>query len=445
MAPKFKDLARAGLILWLLGALPLPLAAAQQGYDEHYRSALSARAAGDLDGAIGQARQALAARPDSVEALYLLGTLLAFQKSYDEALDTLHEARGLDPDNLDVRLAIARTLSWRGDHAGARRELAGLREAAPDNPELGLLEARLDYYQGRHGAAARRLESLLAAGPENAEATLLLGDVKRAQGDLADARRLYRRALELDPDSAAAARLAQLRDTPWRLDLGYEFSDFTRQPRNDWHEGLLQLRREVGRRSGVFGRLEGKERFDLWDTQLTVGGDHRFTDWLAAYAEVGGTPNADFLARWTVAGGGSARLWQGGDAVGATVLTLDTKRSDYRSGAVDTISPGAQQYFLSGRVWLTGRSINTFDENNEWTRGWLGRVDWQAHDDLALHAGLADAPETVAGQTVDTRSVFAGLVYRLEAGRSLRFDYLRDDREDSYIRHSFAFGVTQRF
>jgi YaiO family outer membrane protein len=442
MAPKLKDLARAGLILWLVAALPLPLAAAQQGYDEHYQAALSARAAGDFDMAAAQARQALAARPDSVEALYLLGTLLAFQKRYDEALGTLHEARGLDPDNLDVRLAIARTLSWRGDYAGSERELAGLREAAPDNPELGLLEARLDYYQGRHGAAARRLESLLVVDPEYGEATLLLGDVKRAQGDLAGARRFYQRALELDPDSAAAARLAQVRETPWRLDLGYEFSDFAREPRDDWHEGLLQLRRQVGGRSGIFGRIEGKERFDLWDVQLTIGGDHRFTDWLAAYAEIGGTPNADFLARWTVTGGGAARLWQGGDSIGATVLTLDYKRSDYRSGVVDTISPGAQQYFLSGRVWLTGRSINTFNEDNRWTSGWLARADWQARDDLALHAGLADAPETVAGRTVDTFSVFAGLVYRLDAERSLRFDY---DREDSYIRHAFAFGVTQRF
>ncbi len=127
------------------------------------------------------------------------------------------------------------------------------------------------------------------------------------------------------------------------------------------------------------------------------------------------------------------------------MLTLDYQRSDYQTGVVDTISPGLEQYVPSGRVWLTGRSINTFNENNVWTSGWLARLDWLVLDDLGLYAGLADAPETVAGRTVDTRSYFTGIIYRISPERSLRFDYAHDDREDSYIRDSFALGVSQRF
>lgn len=101
--------------------------------------------------------------------------------------------------------------------------------------------------------------------------------------------------------------------------------------------------------STVHLRAEVSERFGQYDTYLETGLDHRFSEWLSAYLYGAGTPSADFRERWAVLGGAAARLWPGGNTVGATVATLDLKRAGYRTGNVDTLKPGLQQYALDGR------------------------------------------------------------------------------------------------
>lgn len=441
-----KGVASCCLGLWLIAGPPGPAAANPVDYAGHYETAIEARQAGDFALAVAELEAALTLRPDSVEALHLLGTVLAFEGRYDEALQRLARARTLDPDNLDVELAEARVLSWSGDYAAAGRAVSTILTARPDNLEARLLAARIAFYQGGLAKAEQHLAAVLAREPRNGAALLLLGDVKRAGGAPDAARDAYEQAAEIDPASTAVQeRLEQTRTRPWRLDLGGNYSSFSREDRQDWTEGFLQLRREIGGRSGLYGRIDGAERFDQRDLQLTAGADHRVNDWLSGYAAAGGTPSADFLPRWMVSAGGSARLRTGDETLGATVLTFDYRHSDYDTGGVDSLSPGVAQHFLDGRIWVTGRWINTFNEDNDWTSGWLVRLDWQARDDLGLHAGLANAPETVLGETIDTFSYFAGVVYRLSAERSLRLDYLHDDREDSYRRNSFALSFSQRF
>ena len=412
------SLAIAALFMNLQGD-PALAAAATEDFASHLGKAAEARDSGDFEAGLAAAERALALRPDDVEALRFHGTFLAFLERYDESLASLERARRLDPENLDVRLLIARVTSWSGDLPGAAEEVKEIRRRWPDSREARRLEARLAYFSGRLSEAENLLRGLVEEDPADSASRMLLDDVLRAR--------------------------APARERPWRLDANYLFSTFTREDRQDWHEGFVQLSRAVGPGTTVLGRVEPHERFGVFDLHLVVGASHRATDWLSGYLEAGVTPRADFLERWAVAAGGAVRLRRDDEVLGATVATLDYRHRDFPTGGVDAVTPGIQQYLADGRLWLTVRLINTVNEDQDYTAGWLAQADWQAMDRLRLFAGLADAPETVDGETVDTRSYFAGLAVGLDETRSLRLDYLFDDREDSYIRHVIGATVTQRF
>jgi YaiO family outer membrane protein len=434
------------LIAWSAWTTAAPLETAEDDYGRLVEQARQARLESDFETAAADLERALVLRPDSVDALYLLGMVEAYRKRYPEALARLRGARALDPENDDVAIGVARVLSWSGDHGAAEREASGLLDRRPGNAEARMLKARLVYYQGRLGEAEDLLGGVLERDPRNLEALELMGDVKEAADDTRAAGDFYRKAAELAPEAPEIARkLEASRGSPWRFDAGANRSRFSRQERDDWSEGFVQLRRELTAATGLTARIEVNHRFQLTDVHLAVGADHRFNDWLTGNVLFGGTPNADFRERWALSGGAAARLWPGGERFGATLLTLDAKHSNYDTGNVDTLSPGLQQYLFAGRLWLTGRWINTFNETKDRTGGWLGRLDWQASEMLGLYGGAADAGETVAGETVDTRSYFAGLVVERTSGLGLRFDYLREAREESYIRHSFGIGFSQRF
>ncbi|MDH3595079.1 MAG: YaiO family outer membrane beta-barrel protein [Rhodospirillales bacterium] len=449
MSRNFQALVRVlcgALVAWSVCTAGAPLEAAEDDYGRLYETARQARQDGDFKSAAAALERALAMRPNSVDALYLLGMVLAYQDRNPEALAKLRRARELDPANDDVRLGLARVLGWSGETGAAEREVSVVLERRPENSEARLLKARFAYYQGHLAAAEETLVAILEREAESLEALELMGDVKMAAGETQIARDFYRRALDIAPNSPGIGRkLDQSRPMPWRFDTGYSYSNFSRENRDDWHEGFVQLRYGITPETGLLGRVEVSHRFDEEDVVLAAGADHRLTEWLSGYLLFGGTPDADFREDWFISGGASARLWPDLGDLGATLLTLDTKRSSYDTGEVDTISPGLQQYLYAGRIWLTGRWINTFNEDNDWTTGWLARLDWQAAEELLLNIGAADAGETVAGETVDTRSYFAGVVVDLPSGRGLRFDYLYEDREGSYIRHSFGLGFSQRF
>jgi YaiO family outer membrane protein len=395
------------LLAWAVLSAGPPIKAAEDDFGRYYEQAREARQAGDFETAAEELERALAVRPDSIDALYLLGMVEAYRKRYPDALARLRRARDLDPANDDVRLGLARVLSWSGDHVAAEWEVSVVLDRRPDNAEAQMLKARLVYYQGGLGEAEARLGAILERDPGNLAALELMGDVKSAGGDAAAARDFYRKAGDLAPDSPEIARkLEASRSTPWRIDTGANLSSFTRQERDDWYEGFVQLRRELTAATGLTARIEVNRRFRLTDLHLAAGADHKFNDWLTGNILFGGTPAADFRERWVLSGGAAARLWPGGEQFGATLLTVDGKRSNYDTGDVDTLSPGLQQYLFAGRLWLTGRWINTFSETNDRTGGWLGRLDWQASDAFRLTLGASDAGETVAGETVDTRSYF---------------------------------------
>jgi YaiO family outer membrane protein len=334
--------------------------------------------------AIAALERAAVLAPRDAEVLRLLGAAQAQVGRTREALATLGKAAAIAPADDDIRLAIART----------------------------------HYYRGENRRAAAIADEVLARQPSN-------GDAR----DIAE--------------SARRAMTSEAAQPRWRLDLSTSYSSFDDDARERWLEGGAALGYRIDDRSSVTGRVDVADRFGRTDTYVEARGDRRFAPGVSAYAAVGATPRADFLPEWTLSGGTGVRAWRGG--LGDGVLTLDARHAEYRTGTVETLSPGIEQYLLQGRAWLTARLIHTWDENNDEQTGYLLRADGQVTDRSRLFVGYADAPETVENVTLSTRTVFAGGVFDLSDRVTLRLDYAHDDRERSYVRHAFAAGVGLRF
>jgi YaiO family outer membrane protein len=445
---------------FICGALALFLAIAAAGttlaadaesrrlYDE----ALVLRHQGDFAGAIAKLETASRRAPDDVEVLLLLGTLYGFAERFDDAERVLGHARALAPGDNDVLLAVARIESYRKNFKGAERDVATVLEREPGNLDARALAGRLAYYQGALDPAEANFRAVLAANPDDLEGLLGLGDVLAARGDQAGAQQVYDHGHALYPDSQdVLTRLARLargeaQPLPWRLDSLLSVSEFARRPVEPWYESFNQLTYNLDPATAVHGRVDVSLRFDNFDTYYETGVDHRFNPDLAGYLYAGATPHASFRERWTVLSGGSLRVAKGGDTVGGTVLLLDVKDSLYRTGFVYSANPGLQQYFLSGRLWLTARDINTWAAPGmQYLSGYLLRLDAQVTDSLLLYAGWADAPETDLNVTAEVRSTFTGLAWAQSRRLTWHLDYVHDDRQDSYIRHAVIFGPSLKF
>lgn len=440
------------LAAWLASTASVAMAAAD--FDRLYGQGLAAKQAGDFESAAELLLQAVVARRDSVDALRELGTVLAFTKRYDEAQVLLERALDLDPANDDVHLALARVKSWQGAHRAAERDVDRVLARSPDNLEALELRGRLAFYQRRFGEAEAYLAKVLARAPNRIPTLVTLGDVLAAADKLRAARAAYDRALELDPGQAEVAekrRRLTRPERPWRLDSGITHSRFSRQDRDPWSEGFIQLGYAIDRVTTLRGKLEGARRFDQMDAFFEGGIAHRIQPWLTATIAAGVTQNPDFLARWTASAGATARLWRGRGPLGASLVTIDYLRSDYAAGAVDRLTAGLQQYLFVGRLALTVRRITAWDVDRVRAGGWVGRVDLRPLDDLgplddlAVYVTIAEVPETVQGATVDVRSYGVGIIFDVTPAFGFRLGYLHEDRENSYIRHAASAAFTFRF
>jgi len=159
------------------------------------------------------------------------------------------------------------------------------------------------------------------------------------------------------------------------------------------------------------------------------------------YLLAGATPSADFRPRWQLGAGGRTRL---GKSAAPTVLTLDARHADYRSGRTTLINPAVEQYVAGGRAWVTLRSINLISDE-KLISGALGRVDLLASDELRLFVGAANAPDIDQGIVSRTRSLFAGAAFEISPVLALRLNVERDRPTIGADRIGMSLGTTVRF
>ena len=183
----------------------------------HCNLGVALQRADRLDEAAGSFRQAIAAKPDFVEAHWLLADILQRQGQLDPAIASYRRALELKPDNAAAysRLAQALQQAERLEEAveSYRRALALNPDHADAHNNLGVALAE----QGRWAGAAESHRRAIELDPDHAEAHSNLGSALISLGQPGAAIECLQRAIEVKPSLAGAyanlgaARVAQNR------------------------------------------------------------------------------------------------------------------------------------------------------------------------------------------------------------------------------------------
>jgi protein O-GlcNAc transferase len=157
-----------------------------------------------LDAAVRIYQQILAADPNQVDALHLLG-LTAYQTgNLDQAVTLFRQTLELKPQYAEAHVSLGTALKDQGhlDEAAAccRRALELRPDYAEAQSDLGVVLKE----QGKLDEAAACWRRAVALKPDYCLAHCNLGVALKAQGKLDEAIVCYRRALDLNPDYAEA-------------------------------------------------------------------------------------------------------------------------------------------------------------------------------------------------------------------------------------------------
>jgi YaiO family outer membrane protein len=388
-----------------------------------YRDGVAARLAGRFDEAAKQLAEAVRVAPDDADAHVQLGLALMPLKRYDEAERAFRRTLELAPNYTDAEIGLARLLYFRGQFETAHSDVKTVLAKHPDNGDARDLAVQISKAIAARATAKRKA-------------------ARNATRNRAATRRASTPAplLSAPTTSAEASQISRR----WRIDLEGGWSQLT-AGRRDWLEANARVAYEAVHGTAVSAAVESARRYGLLDAYLEGRIDHRFTPSLSAYAFIGGTPSADFLPKAAGGGGLAARLYQQRGVINATVLTLDTRIAEYTTGTTRTASPGVEQYLFEGRVWLTSKWINVLDENSSYLQGYLVRADVIMAEGIRIFAGYSDAPETSEGRTLETRALFGGIVYDLNAATTLRLSTSYEQRPNLYNRTSISSGVSYKF
>ncbi|RJT33368.1 YaiO family outer membrane beta-barrel protein [Mesorhizobium waimense] len=402
------------------------------------------RAAGQLPEAEKAYRRALGLAPKNTDILVALGLVVGSQQKFDEAGQFFDQALAIEPGLLDARLGKVRLAIWQGDVPRARAMIDGLLGTAPDNVEALGLDARISLLEQNYTRAEQSFQRVLAIDPRNAEALVGIGDVRRASGDDDAARDAYRQALALEPGSRdIEQRLAAPPQRKWRFDLGSEVSDLT-DGLGDWTDSSAGLAYRLTPRTTISGRTRMATRYGRTDVQIEGRIDQAFSPTVSAYALAAATPDADFLARYSIGAGASWQIVAPAKAFGPFSLNIDTRYDDFANAEITAISPWVQAYVLDGRLGLSARWVHAADDIGTRADGYVLRADLAVTPGVNVFSGYADAPEISDGTLVPTRSVFGGISWDVTDPLTLRASLAHEQRP-TFDRTIFGLGLTTRF
>ncbi len=364
---------------------------------------------------------------------------------FAEAEARLREAARLKPDDADVQLQLGLTLTSLKKLKEAEGALGRALELAPDYADAKLGLARIAFFRGKFERARKTVLMVRSVRKDDKDVQDLLNQIDRALEGRRLERRARQRAEERRSITGQRARQGTENVNRWRIDADGSLSILTGE-RPNWREGNARIGFQVQPGTVVSTAVQAANRFGISDTYVEGRIDQKdFRGDLTGYLYAGATPNAHYLPEWVTGAGGTARVIQQKGLFAATVLTLDARYATYVAGPVRTVSPGMQQYFLDGRLWLTGRWINVVDEQGRYRQGYLVQSDVMLRNDLRVFMGYADAPETSLGVTVRTRSLFGGLVYDVSDALAVRLSSAYEQRPGLFNLRSYTAGVTYKF
>lgn len=414
--------------------------------------ALDAKRTGQHGRALAMLQELATQNPADAQILYHLGTVQGWLGRHDDALATFRRALALAPQDADIRVGYGRILAWTGKLTQAEAVFRQIAAEHPENLEALNMLGRVLAWQNQLQSADAVYASILETAPDNTDALIGRGDLHRTQQRYAEARGFYQRALAIEPDSAdLKQRLASVRTaTAWRLDLGWEYSSFSGNTRDDWHGWDAALRYALDHRTGIALGVEQAHRFARDDTQISLGADTRFTDDWSGYARLSITPEADFFARHTTAAGASWRARRGTGSLPATLLLADYRAATYSPGTAHSLGLGATQY-LTGHIALTGKVLLSRNLNARWTDGWLLRLEGEPSERWRWNLGYADSSESLSSTLFDflgnlrTRASFGGVTWEASPTLCVRLDFTHERTSGGLQRNAIHVGFTPRF
>ncbi|RAZ92923.1 peptide transporter [Mesorhizobium hawassense] len=402
------------------------------------------RTAGKLSEAETVYRRALKLSPRNTDLLVALGLVVGSSQRFDEAGRFFDRALAIRPGLLDARLGKVRLVIWQGDTPRARAQVDDVLATAPNNAEALDLDGRIALLDGDDERAGQSFQRVLASDPRNTEALVGIGDVRRAQGDDEAARQAYNQALAIEPGSSEIEqRLAVPPPRKWRLDIGTEVSDLT-DGLGDWTDSSAGLAYRLSPRTTISGRTRLATRFGHTDVQIEGRIDQALTPAFSAYALAAATPDADFLARYSVGAGASWQIVAPAKAFGPLSLNIDARYDNFADANITSISPWVQGYLFDGHLGLSARWVHAQDNIGTRADGYVLRTDLAVTPHVDIFGGYADAPEIDDGALVPTRTVFGGISWDVSDPLTLRASFAHEQRP-TFDRSIFGLGLTARF
>ena len=148
----------------------------------------------DYSGAASLAEQYLKKYTGSTKARILLARSEMAQSKYELAYKHLKEAVAAEPGNVDA-------LYYLGEVSGilSQSEYEQLYSLSPESARVHQLLAESYQVQENTAGAEREYRAALAANSQSAEVLVALGDLKRLQSDFDEAAKLYAGALDIEP------------------------------------------------------------------------------------------------------------------------------------------------------------------------------------------------------------------------------------------------------
>lgn len=181
------------------------------------------REAGDVDGALEQARMLLGSAGENISRTVVAYNALALtyykMNKLELAEAALKKAAELDPKSAFVWNNLGLVAFERGHDQEAFLDFQKASELDPKYVQARLNKAVVYLDCGDYKKARAELERAVEIDPNDAEAQVALGVAARGDGKLDQARRAYDRALDIEPDYPPAL-----------YNLGVLYMDFDKDP-----------------------------------------------------------------------------------------------------------------------------------------------------------------------------------------------------------------------
>ncbi|MGB7755919.1 MAG: XrtA/PEP-CTERM system TPR-repeat protein PrsT [Salinisphaera sp.] len=168
---------------------------------------------GDLESARAALSKAVAAHPDDVGSLMLLGQIDYRSNQCAEAVKRLTHAMQVGAQAMtgaqqqSGRALLADCQLRTGAADAAQKNIDALLSADQNNPFGNYLQALMDIRQGHYQDAANHVQATLNADPNNLRSMTLMAWIRIAQGRPDAAQPFLTRVLARSPDDMAALRL----------------------------------------------------------------------------------------------------------------------------------------------------------------------------------------------------------------------------------------------